>query len=185
MAPREPWLSIVMPVWNGERYLPEALESVRREGTDGYEVIAVDDGSSDGSPERVGAVAALAAHRARPRRQLGGGDQRRPARGPRQVRLLPAPGRPLVSRSAGRDPAGSRVRACPGPAPRALRRARWKSPRALAVPAACGRGGSGPVRRTPDRAELHRRSRPGVRPGSRPARGRHGRVALVHGRLGL
>lgn len=51
MAAREPWLSIVMPVWNGERYLPEALESVRREGTDGYEVIAVDDGSSDGSPE--------------------------------------------------------------------------------------------------------------------------------------
>src|SRR6267142_3224544 len=51
MAAREPWLSIVMPVWNGERYLADALESVRREGTEGYEVIAVDDGSSDGSPE--------------------------------------------------------------------------------------------------------------------------------------
>ena len=58
MAAREPWLSIVMPVWNGERYLPDALESVRREGTDGYEVIAVDDGSSDntaGEAESAGA----------------------------------------------------------------------------------------------------------------------------------
>jgi len=40
-----------MPVWNGERYLPEALQTIREEGTEGYEVIAVDDGSSDGSPE--------------------------------------------------------------------------------------------------------------------------------------
>jgi glycosyltransferase involved in cell wall biosynthesis len=46
-----PWLSIVMPVWNGERYLTEALRSIEREGTDGTEVIAVDDGSSDESPE--------------------------------------------------------------------------------------------------------------------------------------
>src|SRR6267378_4475041 len=51
MAARDPWLSIVMPVWNGERYLREALESIRQEGTGGYEVIAVDDGSSDRSPE--------------------------------------------------------------------------------------------------------------------------------------
>jgi len=51
MPAPEPWLSIVMPVWNGERYLADALESVRREGTEGYEVIAVDDGSSDRSPE--------------------------------------------------------------------------------------------------------------------------------------
>src|SRR6267143_929100 len=119
MAAREPWLSIVMPVWNGERYLADALESVRREGTEGYEVIAVDDGSSDGSPEILRAW----------------------------ERLLPL--------------------------------------RPLAVPAASRRGGSSPVRRTPDRAELRRCSHPGVRPGSRPARGRHGRVALVHGRLGL
>jgi glycosyltransferase involved in cell wall biosynthesis len=47
----DPWLSIVMPVWNGERYLAEALRSVREQGTEGYEVIAVDDGSSDRSPE--------------------------------------------------------------------------------------------------------------------------------------
>jgi glycosyltransferase involved in cell wall biosynthesis len=47
----DPWLSIVMPVWNGERYLAEALQSLRQQGGDGYEVIAVDDGSTDGSPE--------------------------------------------------------------------------------------------------------------------------------------
>jgi glycosyltransferase involved in cell wall biosynthesis len=46
----DPWLSIVMPVWNGERYLTEALQSVREQGGFGYEVIAVDDGSTDASP---------------------------------------------------------------------------------------------------------------------------------------
>ena len=46
-----PWLSVLMPVWNGERYLAEALQSIRAEGTEGYEVIAVDDGSSDSSPD--------------------------------------------------------------------------------------------------------------------------------------
>src|SRR5207248_6865443 len=47
----DPWLSFVMPVWNGERYLGEALRSVQQQGGDGYEVIAVDDGSTDGSAE--------------------------------------------------------------------------------------------------------------------------------------
>ncbi|MGZ6125219.1 MAG: glycosyltransferase [Myxococcales bacterium] len=46
-----PWLSIVMPAWNGERYLAEALQSVRQEGTRGYEVVAIDDGSTDRTPE--------------------------------------------------------------------------------------------------------------------------------------
>ena len=50
MAPADPWLSVIMPVHDGERYLPQALGSIRAEGTDGYEVIAVDDGSSDASP---------------------------------------------------------------------------------------------------------------------------------------
>ena len=45
-----PWLSVIMPVHNGERYLAEALRSIHGEGIDGYEVIAVDDGSSDTSP---------------------------------------------------------------------------------------------------------------------------------------
>ena len=40
-----------MPVHNGERYLAQALGSILQEGADGYEVIAVDDGSSDSSAE--------------------------------------------------------------------------------------------------------------------------------------
>jgi GT2 family glycosyltransferase len=51
MAPGDPWLSVVMPVFNGERYLEQALESVRAEGAAGCEVVAIDDGSSDRSPE--------------------------------------------------------------------------------------------------------------------------------------
>lgn len=47
MATRTPWLSVVMPTYNGSAYLAAALESVRREGTEGVEVIAVDDGSTD------------------------------------------------------------------------------------------------------------------------------------------
>jgi Glycosyl transferase family 2 len=45
-----PWLSIVMPAWNGERYLEAALRSVQAEGTRGYEIVAVDDGSTDRTP---------------------------------------------------------------------------------------------------------------------------------------
>lgn len=46
-----PWLSVVMPVYNGERYLEAALESVVAQGdaVRGIEIIAVDDGSTDRS----------------------------------------------------------------------------------------------------------------------------------------
>jgi GT2 family glycosyltransferase len=44
-----PWLSVIVPVYNGERYLAEALESVAGQADDDIEVIAVDDGSSDSS----------------------------------------------------------------------------------------------------------------------------------------
>ena len=59
MAAGRPWLSIVMPAWNGERYLQAALESVRREGVEGYEILAVDDGSTDRTPEILRSWAAL------------------------------------------------------------------------------------------------------------------------------
>lgn len=50
-AEGRPWLSVVMPVYNGERYLAAALESVVAQGdaVRAIEIIAVDDGSSDGS----------------------------------------------------------------------------------------------------------------------------------------
>ncbi|MCP4686882.1 MAG: glycosyltransferase family 2 protein [Desulfobacterales bacterium] len=44
-----PLVSVIIPVFNGERYLAEALESVRRQAHRPLEIIVVDDGSADGS----------------------------------------------------------------------------------------------------------------------------------------
>jgi glycosyltransferase involved in cell wall biosynthesis len=45
----EPLVSVVMPVYNGERFLAEAIESVLGQEYRNHEVIVVDDGSTDGS----------------------------------------------------------------------------------------------------------------------------------------
>lgn len=42
-----PFLSVVMPTYNGEKFLGSALQSVREQATDLLELIVVDDGSSD------------------------------------------------------------------------------------------------------------------------------------------
>lgn len=42
-------LSLIIPVYNVERYLPMCLESVVQQGLEDYEAILVDDGSTDGS----------------------------------------------------------------------------------------------------------------------------------------
>ena len=60
-------VSAIVPVYDGERYLPEALESVRAQGYADLELIVVDDGSTDGSA----AVAQAAG--ARVVRQANGG----------------------------------------------------------------------------------------------------------------
>jgi len=44
-----PLLSVIIPVYNGERYLAEALESVLAQGDPALEVLVVDDGSTDGT----------------------------------------------------------------------------------------------------------------------------------------
>jgi hypothetical protein len=41
------WLSVIMPTFNGARYVAEALESVAVQADRGVEVIVVDDGSDD------------------------------------------------------------------------------------------------------------------------------------------
>jgi glycosyltransferase involved in cell wall biosynthesis len=42
-----PWLTVVMPTYNGARHLPAALESLRKQADSDLEVVAVDDGSTD------------------------------------------------------------------------------------------------------------------------------------------
>ena len=44
-----PRLTVILPVYNGERFLPEAIASVAAQGYPDVELIVVDDGSTDGS----------------------------------------------------------------------------------------------------------------------------------------
>ena len=48
---RRPLLTIVVPVFNVERFLPGCLESIRRQRFTDYECLLIDDGSTDGSGE--------------------------------------------------------------------------------------------------------------------------------------
>ena len=49
MTHKEISISIIIPVYNVERYLPVCLESIVQQSMDDYEVILVDDGSTDSS----------------------------------------------------------------------------------------------------------------------------------------
>lgn len=55
MSPR---VSVVMPVFNGGPYLSSAIESVLAQTFDDYELVIVDDGSSDASEEVIARFAA-------------------------------------------------------------------------------------------------------------------------------
>ncbi len=46
-----PRISVVMPVWNGEKYLREAVDSLLAQTFTDFELLALDDGSTDSTPE--------------------------------------------------------------------------------------------------------------------------------------
>jgi len=50
---RKPLISVVIPAYNGARYLPLTLESVRGQTVENWELVVVDDGSTDGTAEVV------------------------------------------------------------------------------------------------------------------------------------
>ena len=55
--PITPAVSILMPVRNEERFLPAALDSISRQTLQTWELIAVDDGSTDATPTILAAAA--------------------------------------------------------------------------------------------------------------------------------
>lgn len=49
-------ISVITPVFNGERYLAEAIGSIRAQTLQPFEIIVVDDGSTDRSAEIAGSI---------------------------------------------------------------------------------------------------------------------------------
>ena len=45
----KPIISVIVPVYNVEKWLEECLDSISKQDADNYEVVLVDDGSTDGS----------------------------------------------------------------------------------------------------------------------------------------
>ena len=49
--PPSPAISVLLPIFNGEKFLDECLASLLEQSFEDFEIVAVDDGSSDGSAE--------------------------------------------------------------------------------------------------------------------------------------
>src|SRR5438093_1415934 len=47
----DPWLSVIVPTYNGAAYLAHALDSIAGQRDEHMEVIAIDDGSADTTPQ--------------------------------------------------------------------------------------------------------------------------------------
>src|SRR5713101_4054979 len=46
-ASQAPTVSVLLPVWNGEAFLEQAMESILRQTLSSFELIVIDDGSTD------------------------------------------------------------------------------------------------------------------------------------------
>ena len=53
-----PKISVIMPVYNGEKYLNQCLDSVIGQSLQDIEIICVNDGSTDSSPDILRSYAA-------------------------------------------------------------------------------------------------------------------------------
>lgn len=49
----QPLISLLIPIYNVERYLPQCLDSAIRQTLEDIEIICINDGSTDGSPEII------------------------------------------------------------------------------------------------------------------------------------
>jgi glycosyltransferase involved in cell wall biosynthesis len=86
-----PAVSILLPTYNGEPYLPEQLDSILAQSWQDFELLSVDDGSSDGTPELMRSYAG----RDRRIRLLEGGGN--VGQKERLVQLIAGSRAPLVS----------------------------------------------------------------------------------------
>ena len=50
---QSPLVSIVLPVYNGEKYLAESLESVFAQTYQNWELVIINDGSTDGTENLI------------------------------------------------------------------------------------------------------------------------------------
>ena len=53
MADRTPRLSIGLPVYNGEDHVADAIDSIRAQTFEDFELIVSDNASTDGTPDIV------------------------------------------------------------------------------------------------------------------------------------
>lgn len=51
MEMKHPKISVVMPVYNGEKYLKGAIDSILKQDLDDFEFIIINDGSNDSTAE--------------------------------------------------------------------------------------------------------------------------------------
>lgn len=61
----QPFISVIVPVYNGKRFLGACIDSLKGQTYGNYEIIIVDDGSTDGSPDLVIAPARLVSTKGR------------------------------------------------------------------------------------------------------------------------
>lgn len=68
-----PLVSVIMPVFNGRHFLPRAIESLRAQSYPRWELIAIDDGSTDSTSELFARLTdeRVRCHRLEPNRGLG------------------------------------------------------------------------------------------------------------------